>query len=67
MSILLKVVLELSGPRGPVRADADVSRPELDEGVATMVFGGIDGALVAINSVIGEQGYKLKRVPQEPA
>lgn len=52
--------------RVPVDAD-HVSRPELDEGVCAMVFGGIDGALVAINQVIGEQGYELNRVAQDSA
>jgi hypothetical protein len=63
MAILMQVTLELSGPDGPVLGqDAQADRREVDAGVKVLAAGGIDGAIAAVNAVIAEQGYELRRI-----
>ena len=59
----MQVTLELVGPDGPVLGqDAQADRREVDAGVKVLASGGIEGALNAVNAVIGHQGYELRRV-----
>lgn len=63
MAILMKVVLELDGPDDvALGQDAQAERRQLDADARVMAYGGIEGALNAVNQIVQDKGYRLRLV-----